>query len=384
MKIRKILIAGAGIGGLTLGIALRKLDFEVEVYEKTSKLEPIGWGIAIAPNALLALRHIDLDRSVLEAGHIIHQVQIKTNKNRILKEASLDALKAKSGASIVTINRGKLHNILQTAFGESGLHIGSGATGFKEEQNRVILTLENGQEVEGDLLIGADGIRSAIRRKLFPYAELHYSGYTAWRGISSETSLLPEGIYLSVLGCGMRFGCTSLGDGNITWYATYLTPPKKDKLDIDSPPTLLLQQYQNWCFPVIEIIASTPNSSIINTDVYDANPLTSWSSKHITLLGDAAHPMTPDMNQGAGQTIEDAIILASLLYKNSSLQEALSHYEYLRIPRTSKIVKQSRQSGEIEHIRNPFSCSLRNTMYALTPSELLIKQLVIVSRFEFS
>lgn len=191
-------------------------------------------------------------------------------------------------------------------------------------------------------------------------------------------------IYKSVLGCGIRFGCTSLGDGNITWYATYLAPPKKGKLDIDSPQTLLLQRYKNWYFPVIEIIASTPNSSIINTDIYDANPLTSWSSKHVTLLGDAAHRMTPDMNQGAGQTIEDAIILASLLERNFSLQEALSRYEHLRIPRTSKIVKQSRQSGEIEHIRNPLLCSLRNTMYALTPSELLIKQMVIVSRFELT
>jgi 2-polyprenyl-6-methoxyphenol hydroxylase-like FAD-dependent oxidoreductase len=108
------------------------------------------------------------------------------------------------------------------------------------------------------------------------------------------------------------------------------------------------------------------------------------ATPHVTLLGDAAHPMTPDMNQGAGQTIEDAIILASLLERNFSLQEALSRYEHLRIPRTSKIVKQSRQSGEIEHIRNPLLCSLRNTMYALTPSELLIKQMVIVSRFELT
>lgn len=221
MKLGKILIAGAGIGGLTLGIALQRLGFEVEVYEKASSLLPIGWGIAMAPNALLALRHIDLDQSILQAGHVIRQVQIKTSTGKKLKEVPLDALKERVGGSVMTINRGQLHKILLAAFEESRLHIGYGATAFREEENRVILTLENGQEVEGHLLIGADGIRSAIRRQLFPNAKLHYSGYSTWRGISSKANLVSDGNYLSVLGRGMHFGCTPLGDRTISWYASY-------------------------------------------------------------------------------------------------------------------------------------------------------------------
>lgn len=182
MKLRKVLIAGAGIGGLTVAIALQRLGFEVEIYEKASKLLPIGWGLALAPNTLLALRHIDLDKSALQAGHKIYQVQMKTWQGKILKEVALDALEERLGNSIITINRGCLHQILLTAFGESGLHIGNKATSYKECDTQVVLTLENGQEVEGDLLIGADGIHSVVRRQLFPDTQLHYSGYTAWRG----------------------------------------------------------------------------------------------------------------------------------------------------------------------------------------------------------
>lgn len=380
MKLEKILIVGAGIGGLTLGIALRQRGIEVEIYEKATNLLPIGWGLAIAPNALLALRQIGLDRAVLQAGQAIRQVQIKTQTGKTLKEVPLGALEARVGGSVVTINRGKFHQILLATFGDSGLHLSSAATAFREEDGHAILTLENGREVEGDLLVGADGIHSVVRQQLFPHASPRYSGYTAWRGLSSATSLLPNSIYLSVLGRGIRFGCTPLGDRTISWYATYLTPPSR--AIADSPQAALLKRYQDWCAPVSQIIASTPNSSILQTDVYDADPLGSWSSQRVTLLGDAAHPMTPDMNQGAGQTIEDAVVLASVLDKSSSLQEALHLYESHRIQRSSKIVKQSRQSGRVEHAQNFLSCRLRNAIYAWTPVELLLHQLVIVSRFD--
>ncbi len=350
MKLRKILIAGAGIGGLTLGITLQRLGFEVEIYEKASCLLPIGWGLAIAPNALLALRQIDLDKSVLQAGHKVRRVQMKTWQGKMLKEVPLDALEARVGGCVVTINRGCLHQILLAAFGESGLHLGNGATGYKEENTQVVLTLENGREVEGDLLIGADGVGSAVRRKLFPHARMQYR-YTAWRGLCTQDNLLTDGTYLSVLGCGIRFGCTPVGDRTISWYASYPTLP--GQAIADSLQAALLGRYQDWCSPVSEIIASTPDSSILQTDIYDAEPLLSWSSQRVTLLGDAAHPMTPDMNQGAGQTIEDAIILASALQKSFTLQSGLHLYESYRIKRTSKIVKQSRQSGQMEHAQNP-------------------------------
>ena len=151
MKLRKILIAGAGIGGLTLGVALRRLGFEVEIYEKASNLLPIGFGLAIAPNAVLALRHINLDRAVVQAGHVIRQGQIKTATGKTLKEVPLGELEARIGGSVVAINRGRLHQVLRTAFDESHLHLNSMVTGFKESDQQVALILENGQEIEGDL-----------------------------------------------------------------------------------------------------------------------------------------------------------------------------------------------------------------------------------------
>jgi 2-polyprenyl-6-methoxyphenol hydroxylase-like FAD-dependent oxidoreductase len=376
MKLRKIIIAGAGIGGLSAGIALRRLGFEVEIYEKAVNLLPIGWGIALAPNALFALSNIDLAESVIQAGSVIRQVQMKTWLGKTLKEIPLETLEARTGGSVVTLNRSRLHTLLLAAFGESGLNLGNAASYYTQTEKQVVLTLENGQEVEGDLLIGADGIRSSIRQQLFPQAKIQYR-YTAWRGLC-PANLLTSGTYLSVLGRGTRFGCTHTGDGNLSWYATYLAPENQ----VIKSPQVELKRYQNWCSPIPEIINSTPEKAILHTLVYDAEPLSTWSSQRVTLLGDAAHPMTPDMNQGAGQAIEDAIILASSLEKSSTLQEALKLYEFYRIKRTSKIVKQSRQSGQIEHSRNLITCKLRNAIYRFTPVNLLLKQLVIVSKFD--
>jgi 2-polyprenyl-6-methoxyphenol hydroxylase-like FAD-dependent oxidoreductase len=377
MKLKKIIIAGAGIGGLSAGIALRRVGFEVEIYEKAPNLSPpIGWGLALAPNALLALNHIGLAESVIQAGSKIRRVQMKTKLGTTLKEIPLETLEARTGGSIVTLNRSRLHTLLLGAFGESGLHLGNGASCYTETQKQVVLTLENGQEVEGDLLIGADGIRSSIRRQLFPHAKIQYR-YAAWRGLCSA-NLLTNGTYLSVLGRGTRFGCTHMGDGNLSWYATYLAPENQ----VITSPQAELKRYQNWCLPIPEIIKNTPEKAILHTQVYDAEPLSTWSSERVTLLGDAAHPMTPDMNQGAGQAIEDGIILADSLEKSSNLQEALKLYEFYRIKRTSKIVKQSRQSGQIEHSNNFITSSIRNAIYHFTPVELLLKQMVIVSKFD--
>ena len=377
-----ILIAGAGIGGLTLGIALRQFGFEVQIYEQASSLEPIGFGLSIAPNALLALRHIGLDCTVEQVGCPIRVGQIKTAQGKLLQMIPLEDLKARIGGSMVALHRGRLHQVLLETFGAHDLFLNNPVQSFREQRSGVILVLENGQEVKGALLVGADGIRSTVRWQLFGETSRRYSGYTAWRGLCPVGDLLPQGIGLSVLGSSERFGGTTLADGTIYWYVSYLSEPNQER-EI-TPHTSLLPRYQAWCSPVPEIIANTPETAIFHTDIYDCIPLKRWSSRRVTLLGDAAHPMTPDMGQGACQAIEDAVVLAHALAQAPSLEIALQHYERQRIKRTSRIVQQSYQVGKFEHTRNPLLSLLRHALYTWTPSKVLLNQLAMASSFQLA
>jgi 2-polyprenyl-6-methoxyphenol hydroxylase-like FAD-dependent oxidoreductase len=377
-----ILIAGAGIGGLMLGIALRRFGFEVQIYEQASRLEPIGFGLSIAPNALLALRHIGLDRAVEQIGCPIRVGQIKTAQGKLLQTIGLEGLQAKVGGTMVALHRGRLHQVLLETFGANDIYLDSTVQSFREERSGVILVLKNGIEVKGALLVGADGVRSTIRRQLCGDTCRRYSGYTAWRGLCPVGELLPQGVGLSVLESDKRFGGTTLADGTIYWYVSYLSEPNQER-DI-APHTALLPRYQTWCSPVPEIVANTPETAIVHTDIYDCIPLRRWSSQRVTLLGDAAHPMTPDMGQGACQAIEDAVVLAHALEQAPSLDIALQHYEQQRIERTSRIVQQFYQVGKFEHTRNPLLVWLRDALYAWMPPKLLLNQLAMASSFQLA
>lgn len=247
--------------------------------------------------------------------------------------------------------------------------------GFQQDDTRVQVHIADGQEVSGDLLLGADGIHSSIRAQLFGAAQPRYAGYTAWRGVAHITPRQwDEQMATETWGNGRRFGLVPLSQGRMYWFATLNTPEGMG--DKETGRKLELLELFHTCHdPVPAVIEATDEADILHNDIYDRPPLHSWSKGRVALLGDAAHPMTPNMGQGACQAIENAVVLAACLTTEYTVASALYAYEMQRIKRANAVVQQSARIGPVAQWERPLAVKVRNTLFKKLPSQLLLKQL---------
>lgn len=368
----RMLIAGAGVGGLTLGCALAQRGIEAEVYERAAELKPVGAGLSMQTNALLALRRLGLSEAVKAAGAVLTGVRFCDWKGQTLAEASLAPIAAEFGEPMVVIHRARLHEILLEAMGPERLHLGRLATGFEQDAAGVTLTLADGVE-RGAALVGADGLRSVVRERLRGAEPLRYAGYTAWRGVCP----LPAGGLadwgVEVWGPGMRFGYTPMGEGQVYWFATANAPA--GEADGERPREELLRRFAGWAEPVGTLIASTPEAALLRTDIFDRRPIGAWSQGRVTLLGDAAHPMTPNLGQGACQAIEDAVVLAECLAETRDPAAAFARYEARRQARARWFVERSWAIGAVGQWEHGGLRALRDAGMRLTPPGAIVGQL---------
>src|SRR5919112_1565832 len=315
----RVLIVGAGIGGLSAAIALRGTGAEVAVFERTRRLTHAGQGLLVPPNAVKALRKIGLDEAVDHVGVPGSSGELRSWRGETLMRLPLAEVKQRTGEETVGIHRGDLQEaLLSTLIGAAHGEVprtGKELVEFRQEGDRVLARFADTTTESGDLLVGADGLRSRVRAILHADGEPRYAGFTSWRGIAHgfPAKKLPVGRGFETWGPGGLFGCGHVGDDSIYWFATRTTP--KGKRDgPEGPKAQLLRTFDAWHEPIGELIAGTDDAHILRTDVYDRDPLTgSWGQGRVTLLGDAAHPMTPNLGQGASQAIEDAVVLARCL-----------------------------------------------------------------------
>ncbi|MBN1210698.1 MAG: FAD-dependent monooxygenase [Myxococcaceae bacterium] len=362
---RTILIAGGGIGGLTLGVALRRAGFSVRIFERAPTLRPAGAGITMQTNAILAFRRIGLDAAVAAAGHVMQRGSILDSRGRVLGSMHLSEMAQELGAPLIAIHRARLQEVLQEALGPEPLALGLKVVGFREEEDAVFARLSDGTEARGELLVGADGLRSTARAQLLNDGEPHYAGYTSWRGVSQVAGLADPASTSESWGRGLRFGIVPIDQGRTYWFATANAPVG----GIDAPEVQadLAARFSGWHEPIRALIESTPASSIIRTDIHDRPPVRSWARGRVVLLGDAAHPMTPNLGQGGGQAVEDAVVLARCLATEAGVPAALARYQALRIPRANDFVRQSRRLGEVGQWQNGLACWLRDQLFRLMP-----------------
>ncbi len=243
------------------------------------------------------------------------------------------------------------------------------------------LTLADGHQESGDVLIGADGLRSTVRERLWGESSPQYAGYLAWRGVEAfESESLPVGYTCETWGCGQRFGLVPLGQGRVYWFAT-----RNASADPSRPPRLkaeILAQFGAWHAPIREVIEATDEAAILQNGIYDREPMAVWGKGRVTLLGDAAHPMTPNLGQGACQAIEDAVVLARCLNEKGDAVSALRYYEALRQKRTARITQLSRRLGAMAQRSHPVACLLRNALMQIMPASLMEKQMESLLAFE--
>ncbi len=368
MNNRKILIAGGGIGGLTAAIALRQRGFAVEVFEQADELREIGAGLSLWPNATRVLARLGLLEEACARSAAIERLQLKTWRGELLSEMTNVA---RYDTPSICIHRADLHSLLKAQLPPDGVRLGERIESFAERDGRVMARTARGLEAEGDALIGADGLRSATRAQLLGPALPVYRGYFTWRAIAR----FAWPAHLPLAGCetwgrGLRFGMWAMSRERVYWYAAVNAPAEREGSPAawkDEAAAL----FKDWHAPIPEIIAATEPEAILKHDILDRPPAPRWGEGRVTLLGDAAHPTTPNLGQGACLAIEDAWTLAKHLADEADIPTALRRYEAARARRTSFIVREARMIGWLGQWENPLAVALRNAWVKLSPSSLM-------------
>jgi 2-polyprenyl-6-methoxyphenol hydroxylase-like FAD-dependent oxidoreductase len=364
----KILTIGGGIGGLTTTLALQRQGFDAHVYESAAEVQPVGKGIWVPTNAMLVLERFGLSDAVVRSGLPLERIEVYDKQDGLLLRLNLHPVQVKYRHTTISIHRAALHRVLRDHVQPGTLHLGKRCTGLTQAPDGITVQFQDGTQVAGDVLVGADGIHSVIRQALFPDVALRYSGQTCYRGIA--TMELPASLARTcweVWGGESRLGFSALGPRQVYWFAP-LTAPVGGAEWEESLSEQLAERYAGFPPPIPAIIAHTPVDEIIRTDVYDFPPLTRWWHGRVILLGDAAHAMTPNLGQGGAQAIEDAFLLAHKLSRGGSLSEAFREYERVRMPRVRRMVHTAWRYGQIAHLRNRWVQRLRNVAMQSVPA----------------
>ncbi|HEX2910009.1 MAG TPA: FAD-dependent monooxygenase [Chloroflexia bacterium] len=373
------IIIGGGIGGLTAAIALQKAGIAVKVYEQAATIKEVGAGLSLWTNAVKALYKLGLKEDLAKLSIPEVTGGIVTPGGELLSVINSRELEEKFGAPNLLVHRGELLELLRSKLPPAVIQTRARLTSFEQDSTGVTARFENGQVARGAFLVGADGIHSVVREQLFGTGKKCYSGYTAWRGITSAPPDMKLGG--ETWGEGARFGIVPLSGQRVYWFASANRPEGQNDVPAGRKQELL-DLFDGWHTPIAEIINSTPEKAILRNDIYDRPPLEHWTMGRVTLLGDAAHPMTPNLGQGACQAIEDAVVLARLLSKAGNIPETLKAYEAARLKRANHIVKLSRQLGWVGQWQNPLACRLRNTLMRLIPSKWQLNQLAPIIGYE--
>lgn len=359
-----VIVVGGGIGGLSAAIALRRAGIEAHVYERAPELREVGAGISLWPNATRQLRRWGVLDEIVRRGHPYDGGEVRTAGGRLLSGMNLPRMDAPG----VLIHRADLHAVLLDALPAWAVHTGAEFQRFRETESGVEADLGGAGTVEGACLVGADGLWSAVRAQLLDDGPPVYRGYPVWRGVA-PAGAVQAAIFTETLGHGQRFGIVPVGGGRVAWWATANetaeTPDepegRKDKL---------MRMYRGWHAPVPRLIESTPAEDILKNGTYDRPPVGRWGRGRVTLLGDAAHPTTPNLGQGGCMAIEDAAVLACSLANADSAAAALRAYEARRSRRTAWITRQSLRYGRIAQWGNGPAVRLREAIFRLTPQSV--------------
>lgn len=315
----KILIAGGGIGGLVFALAAKKKGFDVVVFEKDlSAIRGEGQyrgPIQIQSNALAALEAIDMEvaEELMEAGCVtgdrINGLVDGVSGTWYVKFDTFTPAAERGLPVTRVISRMTLQQILARAVGEDVIFNESNVVDFEDDGDKVTVVLENGNRYDGDLLVGADGIWSKVRKNLFGPKEAVYSGYTCYTGIADFVPADIESVgYRVFLGHKQYFVSSDVGAGKMQWYAFYKEPA--GGVDSHGKKERLLNIFGDWCDNVTDLLHATDEDAILRRDIYDRTPSLTWGRGRVTLLGDSIHAMQPNMGQGGCMAIEDSYQLA--------------------------------------------------------------------------
>jgi salicylate hydroxylase len=345
----RITVIGGGIGGLTAALSLRQAGFDVDVYEQAPELTQIGGGINMGPNAVRILRRLGLAAGLDREGvRPLFTHQRRWQDGRTLQRAPLNPLcEELYGASHMTLHRADLLDVIASGFPAGRIHLGHRLIGLDDNGDSTEAWFENGARITADILVGADGIHSAVRASLFGAEAPVFAGCVAYRGLVPAERLADLGLetgHQSWVGPGAHLVHYPVSRGRLLNFVGWTEHDEWNREDWTDRATVAraLAAFEGWHPQVRRIIAEADTCFI--WALFDRDPLPRWSIGRTTLLGDACHPMYPFMGQGAAMAIEDGAALAACLLAAGNADPAMTlrRYEQLRLPRVTRLQDMSR------------------------------------------
>ena len=357
--ISRVIVAGAGLGGLTLALALGRAGIDAVVIEQAEAFGEVGAGVQLSPNAARALFSLGLEAEVRAIGFAPEAAEVRDHRTgRLLLRNTLgDAAEARWGAPYLQVHRAALHRVLLDAVrrqGRATFRLGAPVETLRDGA----VVLKTGESLAADVIVGCDGVRSRVAAALFGDQPARFTGQVAWRGVVPADRLPPDSVRPIArvwTGRERHFVCYPLGDGSLINFVA-VTEEKDWRIESWSEPGdagVLLKAFEGWPAPARAIIANADN--LFRWALYDRPPRPRWSKGNATLLGDAAHPMLPFLAQGAGMAIEDAVVLARALSAGDPVETALSRYQSARRARTTKVQAWSRRNATLFHLPGPMA-----------------------------
>ncbi|WBB68173.1 FAD-dependent oxidoreductase [Micromonospora sp. WMMD812] len=370
----RAVVVGGGIGGLSAALALHRRGWRVTVLERAPRLREVGAGLTLMANALRGLDVLGLGPAVRRDGHAETPGGIRASTGRWLSRVDGAELTRLLGTTALGIHRATLHRLLRDALPAEALRTGAEVVDVDTDPSRAEVRYRHdgtAETVDADLVVGADGLHSVLRARLWPESPPPvYAGSTAWRAAIDWPAPVPAAI---TWGPGAEFGMVPLGDGRVYWYGAVNAPPGGHAPD---ELAAVRERFGSWHDPIPALLAATPPGVVLRNDIHHlAIPLPTYVRGRVALLGDAAHAMTPNLGQGACQAIEDAVVLGAACAGGADgLPAALAAYDRQRRPRSQAIARAAYRTGRYgQQLRNPVAVAARDALLRLTPARAALR-----------
>jgi 2-polyprenyl-6-methoxyphenol hydroxylase-like FAD-dependent oxidoreductase len=367
---RHAVVVGAGIGGLAAARALRIAGLDITVLERSPDLRPEGAGITLWPNATRVLR--DLDVTGLPDPRLVSNTALRRWDGRAISTVEVSKIEARFGGPMLFMRRTSLHQALLGGGIADLIRTGAEVVGVEEDRSGVRAQRRDGEMIEAELLVGADGIRSAVRGALLADGPPRPIGLVAYRALA-EMPTFPFDIGDYWGPCG-AFGLVPVEGDRLFWIATMRIDADQGRAETD-PIAGLLERHREWFPTISRIIEGTRPEDVMRHEMFDRKPTRRWVGSRTALLGDAAHPMHPFLGQGACQALEDAEAIGQAVTAHADMPTALKSYERRRRRRAAKIANRSRHVGRAGHLRAAPARAVRDRLLSLPTERMMLRQL---------